>query len=118
MIELTDKKEIYCLGLATSPRRGGNTSVLLEKALKGAADAGARTEMLNVNNFKFSPCLACDGCFREGMCVVPDDMQIMYQKLLAADRIIFAAPIFSMGMCAQAKAMVDRTQRFWATQLL
>lgn len=115
---MNDEKEIYCLGIATSPRRGGNTSILLEKALEGASSVGARTEMLNINNFKFSPCLACDGCFKEGKCVILDDMQIIYEKLLTADRIILASPIFSMGLCAQAKAMVDRTQRFWSTKYI
>lgn len=107
---------ISCLGIATSPRVGGNTSILLDKALEGAAEAGAVTEKISLNNFSFRPCIACDGCMAEGKCVVKDDMQLIYPKLLAADRIILAAPIYSMGMCAQAKAMVDRTQRFWATK--
>jgi multimeric flavodoxin WrbA len=109
-------KPIYCVGFATSPRIGGNTSILLEKALEGAAAAGAKTELISLKNYRFSPCLACDGCFHKGKCVVPDDMQLIYEKMLNADRIILAAPIFSMGMCAQAKALVDRTQRFWSTK--
>ncbi|HWI54587.1 MAG TPA: flavodoxin family protein [Desulfobacteria bacterium] len=109
-------ESVYCLGLATSPRQGGNTEILLRKALEGAAKAGARTELVDINTYRFSPCIACDGCFKEGKCVVRDDMQVIYEKILAADRIILAAPIFSMGMCAQAKAMVDRTQRFWSTK--
>lgn len=111
-----NERPIFCLGIATSPRLSGNTTILLEKALAGAAAAGARTELVTLNSFSFSPCLACDGCFKEGKCVVQDDMQLIYEKLLSADRIILAAPIFSMGMCAQAKAMVDRTQRFWSTK--
>ncbi len=109
-------ESVYCLGLTTSPRKGGNTEILLRKALKGAEKAGARTELVDISTYRFSPCLACDGCFKEGRCVVKDDMQVIYEKILAADRIILAAPIFSMGMCAQAKTMVDRTQRFWATK--
>lgn len=109
---------VYCIGLATSPRKGGNTEILLEKALEGAQKAGALTELVSLNRYKFSPCLACDGCFTEGKCVVNDDMQLIYEKMLKADRIILAAPIFSMGMCAQAKAMVDRTQRFWSTKYI
>jgi len=113
-----NNKPIYCLGIAASPRRRGNTTILLEKALEGATRAGARTEVISLNNYKFSPCIACDGCYKEGKCVVQDDMQEIYEKLLTADRIILAAPIFSMGMCAQAKAMVDRTQRFWSTKYI
>lgn len=109
---------VYCIGLATSPRKGGNTEILLEKALEGAEKAGAKTELISLNKYKFSPCLACDGCFKEGKCVVNDDMQLIYEKMLKADRIILAAPIFSMGMCAQAKSMIDRTQRFWSTKYI
>ena len=113
-----NRQQVYCLGLATSPRPDGNTTILLKKALEGAAKSGARTELISLNRFNFSPCIACDGCFRAGKCVVQDDMQGIYEKLLSADRIILSAPIFSMGMCAQAKAMVDRTQRFWSTKYI
>lgn len=113
-----DNRPLYCIGIAASPRAGGNTTILLEKALEGARQAGARTEIIILNRYKFSPCIACDGCFKEGKCVVADDMQIIYEKLLAADRLILAAPIFSMGICAQAKAMIDRTQRFWSTKYI
>ena len=111
-------RPIKCVGIAASPRKRGNTSILLEEALRGAADAGAETETIVINRFRFSGCLACDGCFKEGKCVVNDDMQLIYKKLLDSDRIILAAPIFSMGMCSQAKAMIDRTQRFWATKYI
>lgn len=109
-------KKIKCLGIAGSPRKGGNTELLLNEALAGAAEAGADIELIKLRYFRFAGCIGCDGCFKEGKCVVQDDMQQVYQKLLTADRIILAAPIFSMGMNAQAKAMVDRCQRFWSTK--
>jgi len=116
---MTDlQKPVKCLGIACSPRVRGNTTTLLEKALEGAGKGGAETELLMLGRFKFAPCIACNGCFKEGRCVVPDDMQIIYEKLLEADRILIAAPIFSMGICAQAKALVDRGQRFWATKYI
>jgi multimeric flavodoxin WrbA len=109
-------KKIKCLGIAGSPRQGGNTGILLSEALAGAAEAGAETELIKLRDFRFAGCIGCDGCFKEGECVVQDDMQQIYPKLLEADRIILTAPIFSMGMNAQAKAMVDRCQRFWSTK--
>jgi len=109
---------IKFLGLAASPRRNGNSTILLKEALRGAADAGADTELLLLNSYRFSGCLACDGCFKNGECVINDDMQVIYKKLLEADRLVLAAPIFSMGMCSQAKAMIDRSQRFWATKFI
>lgn len=112
------QRQVKCLGIACSPRTKGNTTTLLEKALEGAEEGGAKTELLTLGHFKFAPCVACNGCFQEGQCIVPDAMQDIYQKLLDFDRIIIAAPIFSMGICAQAKALVDRGQRFWATKYI
>ncbi len=108
--------KIKCLGIAGSPRKGGNTEVLLHEALAGVAEGGGETEIIRLRLYKYAGCIGCDGCFKEGKCMVQDDMQQIYPKILAADRIILAAPVFSMGMNAQAKAMVDRTQRFWSTK--
>lgn len=109
---------ITCIGIACSPRSGGNTSLLLEQALEGAARGGARTELITLSDRSFRPCQGCNACSRDGECVLEDDMQQIYQKLLAADRLILAAPIFSMSLNAQAKALIDRSQRFWATKFV
>ncbi|KJS18229.1 MAG: NADPH-dependent FMN reductase [Peptococcaceae bacterium BRH_c4b] len=111
-----DNGRIKCLGLACSPRLNGNTSILLEKVMEGAAAAGAATEVVRLVDFSVAPCRACDGCFTNGKCVVKDGAADIFTKILEADRIIMAAPIFSMGMNAQAKALVDRSQQFWATR--
>jgi multimeric flavodoxin WrbA len=108
-------KPIKCLGIGCSPRRGGNTDILLGRAMEGARDCGAEVETLYLRDFEFGPCVGCDGCRKDGQCVIKDDMQDIYVKLLAADRVILAAPIFSMGINAQAKALIDRAQRFWST---
>ncbi|HWJ04087.1 MAG TPA: NAD(P)H-dependent oxidoreductase [Verrucomicrobiae bacterium] len=109
---------VKCLGIGCSPRKDGNTSILLERAVDGAKASGAECEILFLRDYQFSPCIACDGCHKLGKCVVKDDMQIIYAKLLAADRLILAAPIFAMGINAQAKALIDRGQRFWATKYI
>ncbi len=107
---------ITCIGIACSPRRGGNTSLLLEQALTGAAQGGARTELITLSDYNFRPCQGCNACSKDGECILKDDMQQIYQRLLAADRLILAAPIFSMHLNAQAKALIDRSQRFWSTK--
>lgn len=107
-----------CLALACSPRRGGNTELLAKQALAGAARAGADTELILLTNYDCGPCRGCGGCDKTGRCVVPDDTAAIYDKILAADSVIMAAPIFSMGMNAQGKAFVDRAQMFWATKYL
>lgn len=102
------------LGIAGSPRRGGNTDMLLEQAMAGAKEAGAETEIIALCELDISPCLHCDGCLEEGKCVIDDDMQAVYEKLREADRLIVASPMFFMAITAQTKAMIDRCQALWA----
>ncbi len=101
------------MGIAGSPRRGGNTDILLEQSLEGARSGGAETETIVISDLDISPCLHCDGCLEEGRCVINDDMQSVYTKLREADRIILASPMFFMGLTAQTKALIDRCQALW-----
>ena len=101
------------LALAGSPRRGGNTGLLLEQALAGVASCGIAAEKLVLDELNIHPCRHCDGCVETGKCVIDDDMQLVHSKLRAADRLILASPIFFMGMPAQAKAAIDRCQALW-----
>jgi len=102
------------LAISTSPRRNGNTDALLNEAVRGAVDAGAETEFLYASKMNIAPCVECSACFKTGKCRVMDDYQVAFEKMLAADRIIFATPIFFMTVCAQAKLLMDRCQCLWA----
>ena len=103
------------LGIAGSPRRGGNTDLLLSELLRGAASKGAeiRTVIL-LNDLKFIPCQHCDHCLKTGECKYKDDMQMVYRELAQADRVVLASPIHFVGVSAQMKAMIDRCQSLWA----
>ena len=70
------------LGIFGSPRRGGNTDLLLEEALRGAEKEGAKVERLYLSDSTISPCKECHGCDNTGNCVILDDMQRIYPKLL------------------------------------
>jgi len=109
---------VKILGLAGSPRRGGNTETLLDRALAGASSAGAQAEKVVLNRLKMRPCQECGSCNTTGVCKMQDDMQGVYAKLEEADGIILASPIFFMGISAQAKAMIDRCQALWARKYL
>ena len=102
------------LGIMGSPRRQSNTDILLDKALEGASEAGADVEKVLVSKLKVSPCLEIYACFRDGNCTIKDDMQALYGKLLEADHIVLASPIFFYGVTGQAKAVIDRCQALWA----
>jgi len=106
--------ELKVLGIAGSPRRGGNTDLLLAEVLKGAAGRGAKVKTIILNNLEISPCQHCDACLETGRCRIEDDMQMVYDELEQADRIVLASPIQFMGVTAQAKAMIDRCQALWA----
>jgi len=101
------------LGIMGSPRRQSNTEILLDRALEGAREAGAEVEKVLVSKLKISPCLEIYACRKDGNCAIEDDMQLLYKKLLEADHIIFASPIFFYGITSQAKAIIDRCQALW-----
>jgi multimeric flavodoxin WrbA len=109
---------VKVLGLYGSPRRGGNTELLLEEALKGAEKEGAEVERIYLSDFTITPCKECHGCDNTGNCVILDDMEKIYPKLLEADVLILASPIFFYGVTAWAKALIDRSQALWARKYL
>ena len=100
------------LGLVCSPREGGNTEILVREALAGAEQKGAETELYLVADKNIGPCIACEACSAEGVCATDDDMQVLYEKLLAADGIIFGTPVYFINVSAQAKAVIDRSFAF------
>lgn len=106
----------YLLALYTSPRRQGNTSLLMDALIEGAVETGLGLEAFRVAEMDVRPCRACNACFKDGECVQKDEMQAIYPHLLDAYAVAMAAPIFSMNICAQAKALIDRCQRFWSTR--
>ena len=102
------------LGIAGSPRRGGNTDLLLAEVMRGAASKGAKVKTIILSDLEISPCLHCDACLKTGRCKIKDDMQMVYDELEQADRIVLASPVQFMGVTAQAKTMIDRCQALWA----
>ena len=102
------------IGIAGSPRRGGNTDLLLGEVLRGAASRGAEVKTIVLNDLNITPCQHCDACLEKGKCRIEDDMQMVYRELEAADRIVLASPLHFMSVTAQAKAMIDRCQSLWA----
>ncbi len=102
------------LGLCCSPRERGNTETLLNEALKGAQQEGAQTELYSVQGKDIKPCEGCYSCRTTGICRINDDMQDLYERLIAADGIIFGSPVYFYGMTAQAKAIIDRTFSLFA----
>ncbi len=97
------------LGLSCSPRKQGNTEILIKEALQAAKADGAKVELYSVSGKNIAPCDSCHTCSETGICHTKDDMVEIYDKLIEADGIIFGTPIYFYSMTAQAKAIIDRT---------
>ena len=96
------------LGVAGSPRRGGNTETILDEVLKGAASAEAKTEKIVLAETNVNPCKACNECTKTRICVQKDDMASIVEKMKGADVWVLASPVYWWGPTAQMKAFVDR----------
>ena len=106
------------IGFLGSPRRGGNSEILLDCALKGAQNAGAESRKIIVSELKIAPCAACYACQADGICVIKDDFQEIHRLLREENLFLFAFPLYFMSMPAQLKALIDRAQCCWAAKYL
>lgn len=93
-----------------SPREKGNTAILADRVAEGAKAAGAYVESFYLHGMDISPCDGCDACQGEpyGGCVVSDDMQLLYPRILDADAIVIASPVYWFTVSAQTKLFMDR----------
>ncbi len=106
------------LGIAGSPRRGGNTDTLLARFLAGATAGGAEVKTLSVCQLKISGCVHCDACLEKGICRINDDMQMVFREMESCDRLVLASPLQFMSVSAQLKALIDRCQALWARKYI
>ena len=95
--------------LSGSPRRGGNTELLVEAFVKGASQKH-HVEVVSVHDYKVNPCMGCNACFKSesNSCVQKDDMPLIYDKMAVADMLVIASPVYFYGLSAQLKAVIDR----------
>jgi len=107
------------LGIVCSPRKGGNTEIMMEAALAGARNCGAETELWTVAGKDIRPCDGCDACLKKGgECHIKDDIQGLQQKMIAADGLIFGSPVYLWSVTAQAKIIIDRMHSIFNQYLL
>lgn len=106
------------IAFSGSPRKDGNTDLLLGEAVKGVKSSGISVKIFRLNLMNIKPCQNCGGCDKTGECIIKDDMEEIYRAIRTADRIILASPIFFFSLSAQTKAMIDRCQSFWCEKYL
>ncbi len=111
-------KPAQVLGISGSPRRNGNSELLIREFMRGAESGGHKTELIVISELRISPCTSCGSCQETGKCIIIDDMQLMHEKLLQADCVVFASPIYFCGVSAQLKSFIDRCQTLWSRKYI
>jgi multimeric flavodoxin WrbA len=106
------------LAIYGSPRKEGNTSLLLRQLVKGLKEKGAETTEVEICDLTINPCVADYSCAETGECFLEDDMQDIYQHFIDHDCIVVAAPIFFYNVNAQTKILIDRSQALWARKYM
>ncbi len=103
------------LGICGSPRRGGNTETLLDKALEGAKSTGAEIEKIILEELDIAPCAEKEYgvVTEEGLSVVEDDANTVFKKIAEANVLVLASPVFFGSLSAQTKMLIDRFQCVW-----
>ena len=97
------------LGIVGSPRKGGNTEILVEEVLASVREAGAETDIFLITGKTINGCDHCSSCAETGTCRIEDDMQPLYRKMEESNAIVFGTPVYFHNYTSQAKAIIDRT---------
>lgn len=103
------------LVLSSSPRKGGNSDLLCHAFMKGAAEAGHEVAKIRVSEKKIGYCTGCYSCQKTGKCAIQDDAKEVLDAMKAADVIVFASPVYFYSVCAQLKALIDRSVVYYPT---
>ncbi|MCX7912606.1 MAG: flavodoxin family protein [Dehalococcoidales bacterium] len=100
---------LKAIGIVGSPRKGGNTEILVSHCLKAIAEEGLATELVHLAGLNISGCNGCGYCFAHpGECSIVDDLQPVFQKMLAADVIIVGSPVYYSSAPALLRAFLER----------
>jgi len=94
--------------LKGSPNRHGSSNLLADNFIMGAKEAGHDVEDIDAAHANIKPCIGCLNCGYEGECALSDDMDVIREKIIGADMLVFATPLYYWGMTAQLKTLVDR----------
>lgn len=103
---------MYALAINGSPRKGGNTEILLKRALEPIKNAGWETEFIQVGGNPIRGCMACTKCFEKKnmQCAIKNDMfNEVFEKMAKADALLLGSPTYFTDVSAEMKAIIDRS---------
>lgn len=103
------------LGIGGSPRKGGNSDLLMKHILKGARKKNIECKGIHLRDYQFQPCVGCEQCRKDGRCTkLHDGMQLVYPDLLSSQGLVLACPTHNYNVTAWMKAFIDRLYCFYA----
>lgn len=105
---------MFVLCIQGSPRRKGNTAILISEFVDEAKVMGAEVQTVEISKKNISPCIECKVCEKRGYCPIDDDMQQIYHLFVQADLVVIGTPMFFYAPPAQLKALIDRSQMLWS----
>jgi multimeric flavodoxin WrbA len=106
------------LAIHASPRSQGNSEIFLDAFLSTLNHQKIKTEKIKLTELKFSPCVECGGCEKDGTCILKDDLTEVYPKILKANFLVVATPIFFYSHPSFLQAFFERFQAFWVSKYL
>lgn len=98
----------HILAIVSSPRKNGNSELLVDQFIAGAEAAGNTAEKICLRDCTIGYCIACGACRNTGVCFQKDDAAWILEKMLKADGLLFSTPTYKSCMCAQMKTLADR----------
>ncbi|MBQ7353199.1 MAG: flavodoxin family protein [Clostridia bacterium] len=94
--------------ISATPRKNGNSEILAKELMRGAVEKGHKVELINLREYNLKYCIGCYSCAKNGKCIHNDGMNELSKKLLKADAIVFATPVYFYSMSGQLKVFIDR----------
>ena len=113
--EITDPSpQQVILGIGGSPRKDGNTDILLDHIITGAASKNLESEQIHLRDCQFQPCIGCERCRKDRICTgLHDDMTFLYPKIVHAGGLVLVSPVHNYNVTAWMKAFIDRLYCFY-----
>ncbi|MBP1908337.1 flavodoxin family protein [Methanolobus bombayensis] len=107
-------KNVKILGVSGSPRKNGNTDVLLDSFLRGAESEGADTKKIHLKEYSIESCIGCEACRKDGTCTrFHDGMELLYPEIEECKGIILGSPVYNYNVTAEMKTFIDRLYPFY-----
>ncbi len=109
-----DQVKFKILAIGASPRKGGNSDILLRHFLAGAKKAGVETEEIQLRDCQITPCIGCELCRQAGECTrFNDDMVGIYNKIIESRGLFLISPVHNYNITAWMKGFIDRLYCFY-----